>query len=360
MLWNASALTGYGIEATDGSIGSASDFLFDDETWTIRWIVVDTSALFAGRRVLLPPSAIQSVDAGRRALAVGVTRQQVKDSPDIATDAPVSRRQESDLYTHYGWDPYWAGYIYAPTGGTAAPIEPPPTARENRPDTDRRSEGDPHLRSITEVTGYYIQASDGDIGHVEEFLVDSDAWAIRYVVVDTKNWWPGKKVLVPPNAFTGIDWAEQTVRVGLSRDQVRQGPEYDPAQTVDRAYEERYYDYYGYPLLLEIAVRHCSQQFSHLRSGLDRKKRRDSGFGGPAHCAGRVASSLSLPPSTGPLAGRHAAALPLIGLIVVFRSDRLPVAMGPAAGSRSTTLRLPARPRSRWTGRGVMLPALPS
>ncbi|MCT7374204.1 PRC-barrel domain-containing protein [Chelativorans salis] len=247
MLWNASNVMDCRIEATDGSIGSVDDFLFDDESWTTRWLVVDTGTLFAGRRVLLPPSAVQSADPQQRTLSVSVTRQQVKDSPEIDTDAPVSRQQESSLYEHYGWAPYWGPYFYAPATGVAAPVVPPRAEPDRAASLQDRTERDPHLRSMNAVTGYYVDAEDGDIGHVEDFLLDSDGWAIRYVVVDTKNWWPGKKVLVPPVAFTDVNWGSETVRVELTRDQVRNGPEYDPKQTVERAFEERYHDYYGYP-----------------------------------------------------------------------------------------------------------------
>ena len=247
MLWNASNLTGYAIDATDGSIGSVRDFLFDDREWTIRWLVVDTGTWLSGRDVLLPPSAADEPDVMRRTFPVRLKRQHVENSPAIDDDAPVSRQHESGLYSYYGWDPYWAAYAYAPAGGLRTPIEPSPNAPGNRPGVEDRPEGDPHLRSTREVTGYYIHATDGDIGHVEDLLVDSDGWTIRYIVVDTKNWWPGKKVLVAPRSFTNVDWAEGSVRVNLTRDQIKSGPEYDPTTTVDRAYEERFHGYYGYP-----------------------------------------------------------------------------------------------------------------
>lgn len=247
MLWNASSLAGYAIGARDGPIGAVESFLFDEGDWTIRWLVVDTGTWLPGRHVLLPPSAVGEPDVGRRSFAVQLTRQQVKDSPEIDTDAPVSRQHESDVYSYYGWDPYWAAYAYAPGGSLATPIEPSPNVPGDRPGVEQRVEGDPHLRSTREVTGYYVHATDGDIGHVDDFLVDSDGWHIRYVVVDTRNWWPGKKVLVAPRSFTDVNWADRSVQTNLTRDQIRNSPEYDPLATVDRAYEERLRSYYGYP-----------------------------------------------------------------------------------------------------------------
>ncbi|MBB2971387.1 PRC-barrel domain-containing protein [Mesorhizobium sp. RMAD-H1] len=245
MLWNASNLTGYAIEATDGSIGSVVDFLFDDREWTIRWLVVDTGIWLSGRKVLLPPQAVATPEVPQRAIPANVTMQQVKDSPEIDTDAPVSRHHEGSLYGHYGWEPYWVGY--PPVGAGLAPIPQPVETTPPITGEDEADEGDPHLRSTGEVTGYYIRAKDGDIGHVEEFLIDSDNWTIRYIVVDTRNWWPGKKVLIAPRAVTSVDWAEETVDVELTRDQVKNAPEYDPTQAVSRLYEERYHGYYGYP-----------------------------------------------------------------------------------------------------------------
>ena len=248
MLWNASSLIGYAISATDGEIGSVSDLLFDDENWTIRWLVVDTGTWLSGRKVLLPPSACGEPLAATRVLEVNVTREKVKGSPAIETDAPVSRMQESDVVGYYGWEPYWLAFPYATTAGMPNPV--PPSAATASMETDgpgASKKGDPHLRSLNEVTGYYVHASDGDIGHVEDFLMDAETWTLRYLIVDTRNWWPGKKTLVSPQSFREVNWIDGTVSTGLTRERIRNAPEYDPAETVDRAYEERYHDYYGYP-----------------------------------------------------------------------------------------------------------------
>ena len=246
MLWRSSELIGYGVRATDGSIGSVADLFFDDTSWTARWAVVDTGSWLPGRRVLLPPSALGRPDARAREFPVDLTQQQIKDSPDVATDAPVSRQRESDIYGYYGWTPYWhPGYVPAAGAPLAAPLpltDPPRRA----PDGTEPPSGDPNLRSANEITGYYVRATDGDIGHIEEFLVEDGSWAVRYVVVDTKNWWPDRKVLVSPRWFRDVSWGEQRVHVDLTRAQVEKSPEYDPAATVDRAYEDRLYGHYGH------------------------------------------------------------------------------------------------------------------
>jgi hypothetical protein len=247
VLWNASRLIGYTIEATDGSIGSVDNFLFDDRSWAIRWLVVDTGAWLPGRHVLVPPSCVDDPEVVDRRFPVRLSREQVKGSPDLDTDAPVSRQYETELYSHYGWTPYWVGG-YVPLGGIAAPIAPPTAAlvtAGSKPGVLVEGHGDPHLRATREVTGCYVHATDGDIGHIEDFLVDSGHWTIRYGVVDTKNWWPGKKVLVAPQWLESIDWAEGTVRANMTRQAIRNAPEYDANVTADQAYEERLWRHYG-------------------------------------------------------------------------------------------------------------------
>jgi hypothetical protein len=255
MLRCASDAIGFAIEAADGSIGSVDDFLFDDEAWTVRWVVVDTGTWLSGRRVLLPPAALRRAADDPRVYATVLTKQEVKDSPDTATDRPVSRQMESSLYGHYGLNPYWGpGTAFAaaiPPAGIGAAVLPggalhaPANAAGTKPGGVAEPAGDPHLRSVGEVTGYYVAASDGDIGHVEDFLVDDDGWALRYMIVDTKNWWPGKKVLVAPQWIDAVSWTDRHVRVRLTRDGVRNSPEFDPSRTVDRAYEARLHGHYG-------------------------------------------------------------------------------------------------------------------
>ena len=241
MLWRTPELIGYGIQAANGSIGSVGDLLFDDESWTVRWAVVDTGTWLPGRQVLLPPSTLGRPDPTLQQFPVDLTRQKVKDSPDAGTDRPVSRRMEADLYGYYGWAPYWtAGPGYVPPAGIGglglgrARVPPEPS-------------GDPHLRSTNEVTGYYIRATDGDIGHAEEFLVEDGSWAIRYMVVDTRNWWPGKAVLIAPQWIREVSWGDRRVFVDLTRQQVKDSPEYDPTVPLNRAYEERLHRHYDRP-----------------------------------------------------------------------------------------------------------------
>src|SRR5580704_8755251 len=250
MLWHASAINGYAIEASDGQIGTVSDFLFDDTSWRVRWLVVDTGNWLSGRKVLLPPSVLGRLDAKEEVFAVKLTMQQVKDSPEVDTDRPVSRQMETSVYDYYGWSPYWGtgfymgGYAYMP-GAIAESPYLGSRQRDKEIVASQRDNDDAHLRSVEAVTGYHIHASDGEIGHVEDFLVEDADWSIRYLVVDTKNWWPGKKVLVSSRSTGEIDWTDRLVNLDVDRQRIKDSPAYDPAMTIDQAYDEKLLTYYG-------------------------------------------------------------------------------------------------------------------
>lgn len=252
MLWRASGLEDYSIHATDGLVGRVSDLLFDDTHWTVRWLVVDTGGWLSGRKVLLPPSALGSPDAERREVPVGLTRKRVEDSPDIDTDAPVSRQMESDVYVHYGWLPYWTPAYVAPieeaTGAPPGHGNDEHTAAHVADAADSANaphRGDPHLRSMHELRGYYVGATDGDIGHIEDLLVEDGSWTVRWLVIDTRNWWPGRMVLVAPSWTAYVSWNDHRIGIGCTRSQVERSPEFRADMTVDRTYEERLSEYYG-------------------------------------------------------------------------------------------------------------------
>jgi hypothetical protein len=250
MLWDASAINGYATEASDGRIGTVSDLLFEDAGWAIRWLVVDTGRWLSGRKVLLPVSALGRPDRALRHFPVKLTMQRVKDSPDVDTDRPVSRQFEAHIYDHFGWDPYWGGGLYPMSSAMATPIVAPLDRPMSRPDASVRTdaphnEGSPHLRSAATVTGYRIHANDGEIGHIEDFLVDDTNWHVRYIKVDTKNWWPGERVLISPRSVREIDWVGKLIYVDVNRQKIKGAPPYDPSITVDGAYEEKFLTYYG-------------------------------------------------------------------------------------------------------------------
>jgi hypothetical protein len=249
MLWSASSIKGHAIAARDGTIGSIVDFLFDDASWHVRWAVVETGGWLSGRKVLLPTSVLGVPDQEKRMFPVELTRQQVKDSPDIDDERPVSRQMETHVYNYYGWNPYWGNGLYMGAYGYGAglgssPFLGRPPERQEAVDAQRERD-DPHLRSVDAVTGYHIHATDGEIGHVEDFLVEDANWGIHYLVVDTKNWWPGKKVLIAPGLVHAIDWNGRLVDLDVGRDKVKESPPYDTSTTIDPVYENHFNNYYG-------------------------------------------------------------------------------------------------------------------
>lgn len=222
----------YTILATDGEIGTVHDFFFDDITWTVRYIVVDTRKWLPGRKVLLATQAIDDAVWDKGQFKVSLTRDQIKHSPDINSEPPVSVQHEIELHQYYNWTYYWTPTglfpIYPAAG--AAPVVPPLPASERAKLTnpEKTVEGDPHLRSANEVIGYHINAADGEIGHVEDFLTDDENWALHYMVVDTKNWLPGRKVLVSPEWIADIVWEKREIAVKMTQAAVKNSPEYDP------------------------------------------------------------------------------------------------------------------------------------
>ena len=249
MLNKLGHLTDSTVTAIDGSIGHVRSAFFDDLSWAIRYLVVDTGPWLSGRDVLISPYAVKQPLGSSKNIDVSLTRQQVEGSPDIDTHQPVSRQHELAQARYYAYPEYWDGT--GMWGMGAYPMMPPILSSPTNLAADtaiRQRElrsADVHLRSSIAVTGYDIHASDESIGHVRDFVFDDASWAIRYLVVDTRNWWPGgKKVLVATHWIERIDWSTSTVHVTLSREQIKNSPEYHEALPIDRAYEQRLHDAY--------------------------------------------------------------------------------------------------------------------
>ena len=224
------------------TVGTIVDLLIDAQAWIVRHVVVDTGEWLPGRRVLIPPGLLGTRDWQRNEIAVGLTQVQIENSPDVDTQKTVSRQMEIELFKHYDVPTYWGPAGTALTGGPAAvPVSTQVPVDEQRELEEQQT----NLRSAGEIKNYYIKATDGDIGHVEELIVDDQEWTIRYVVVDTKNWLPARKVLIAPQWIDSISWADATVDIDLTREQIKESPEYDPLTPINRGYEERLYDFYG-------------------------------------------------------------------------------------------------------------------
>ena len=245
MQYNVKDLKGYAIGATDGDIGKLDDFYFDDEFWTIRYLVAETGNWLLNRKVLISPFALGKADLSRERLNVTLTKKQVEESPSIDTDKPVSRQHEAAYSDYYRYPYYWGGpYLWGPM--TYPRLSDAAQRRNEEARAEREEANDLHLRSANKVTGYHIEATDGDIGHVEDFIIDGETWEIRYIVVDTQNWWPGKKVLVAPQWIGRVSWNDSKVYVDLSRETIKNGPEFHP-DALNREYEEKLYDHYKRP-----------------------------------------------------------------------------------------------------------------
>lgn len=221
MLWNASAINGYAIKASDGVIGTVADLKFQGADWTINWLEIETGGWLFGRRILIPTVALGQPDPEARQFHVNLTMRQIEEGPHPDTGERLSAVLEARLLEHYGLPPGVGGGGAGPEG--------------NRD----------HLNSIAAVTGNPVEATDGNIGHAADFLIDTSTWQVRYLTIDTSDWWEAGSVVISPGSITSIDWAEGGIHLGVTRQKVRDSPPYVAAETVDGAYDETFQTYYG-------------------------------------------------------------------------------------------------------------------
>jgi len=245
MLRSVKELYNYVLAAEDGDIGRCKDFLFDDRLWTIRYMEADTGKWLPGRKVLISPISLGEPDWSTRLFYVRLTKKQIEEAPALDNDAPVSRQHEIRWMRYYGWPYYWDGNDIWGSADFPNALFVQKALEETAEEASESD--DSHLRSAEEVMGYHIKATDDGIGHVEDFIADDETWTIRYIVVDTRNWLPGRKVLIVPEWIHSVDWWEKKVSVDLTKEQVKNSPEYDPTAPVNREYELRLYDFYGRP-----------------------------------------------------------------------------------------------------------------
>jgi sporulation protein YlmC with PRC-barrel domain len=251
MLHQTKDLQDLTVVATDGTIGDVKDIYFDDEAWSIRYLVVDTGTWLFSRKVLISPNATGKPDWASKLLPVSLTREQVRNSPNIDTDMPVNRQHEVDYHDYFSYPYYWAG------GGYPGMFMPGYSgylpAKRTREETSivqaqteaQQRDNDPHLRSCKALVGYHIHATDGEIGQVQSLLVDEDSLSIVYLVVSTSNWWLGHNVLVAPQWIKKVSWAEQSVVVDLPRTVLKQAPIYDSAVPLTLEMEIAIFEHYG-------------------------------------------------------------------------------------------------------------------
>lgn len=229
---NINNLIGYSMEATDGDIGKVEDFYFEDNTWLIRYLILKTGNWFFNSKVLIAPQAIVKRDAEPRTIPVNLSKEQIKTSPDIDTDKPVSRQQEVKLYGHYAWKPYGGSGFYA-GGAEAAMINNPIIDQKIMKEAesgDKRSDDDLHLRSTKQIMGYHIHATDGDFGHIIDFIIDDVNWQIKYLVADSNTYFGGKQFLIETGMIKEIQWENSKVIVNISTDAIKDCTVFDESK----------------------------------------------------------------------------------------------------------------------------------
>jgi sporulation protein YlmC with PRC-barrel domain len=241
MLRSLKDLRGYTVHATDGDVGKVHDVYFDDQIWMIRYLVVNAGNRLMGRQVLISTISLGRPGGERQLFPVSLTKEQMERAPDIDTDRPVSRQARSLGY--YGWSSYWSPITSMVGLGDPVAIQVMmDEAREAK-----QPKNNPHLRSVREVIGYRVQATDGESGYVKDFIIDDETWKIRHMVMSTRNWISGKKVLVDPRRIKKTNWTERKIYISLPRKTINDKPEFDPSVPVNQGYELRLYDYYGRP-----------------------------------------------------------------------------------------------------------------
>ncbi|MHB1188898.1 PRC-barrel domain-containing protein [Thiobacillus sp.] len=231
-------LKAYALFARDGEVGKIERVYFDDNKWIVRYFVVHAGGWLLGRDVLIAPRSVTGLDEDNKRIELDLRREQLENAPPISRERPVSQHYEIEFHRHYGWPPYWETSEF---GMPMPPIEPPvapPTEPVSAPE-------DPHLRDSGEVLGYHLQAQDGELGHVNDLVLDDQDWSIRYFVVDTRTWWPGKKVLIAPTWIERVSWTDRAIFVDLGRELIRTAPAYDPDQIIGHDDEVRLYAHYG-------------------------------------------------------------------------------------------------------------------
>ena len=228
MLRSLKQLYGDTLCASDGEIGHVKDFYFDDRTWAIRYMIVDTGSWLTGRSVLISPHALTNFYQDGASRLVNLTREQIRNSPGIDSYKPVSRQYEEEYYRYYQWPPYWDGGMMWGMGGypTALPPYPDPVPLPARK-AGTATDNDPHLRSAQALVGYHLQSSDGEIGHVIDFIVHEKSWAICHLIVETGHWYSGKEIAIAPKHVESISYADSKVFLNVTKEAILAAPEYE-------------------------------------------------------------------------------------------------------------------------------------
>ncbi|PKL90727.1 MAG: photosystem reaction center subunit H [Candidatus Goldiibacteriota bacterium HGW-Goldbacteria-1] len=246
MLRSLKSLKGYSALTPEDEMGSVEDFFFDNKLWIIRYLVVKLDKQIPGKSVLVTPKAlIKAPDWETKSFVFDISSDMLAKCPDIDLKKPVNRQEEDKLLKHFSWPVYWQQQsIYGSPVITG--INPGKITQEPEEEPEEKNV-DPHLFSVQGLIKYKIQAKDGEVGNVEDIIIDDETWQAHYLVIDTNSWLPGGKVLVDPSWVDEFEWKRESVRVSVTKETLKQSPVYDPSSPVNRGYETRLYDYHGRP-----------------------------------------------------------------------------------------------------------------
>lgn len=278
MLYRASAIRKLKLKATDGLIGNIQDLYFDDIAWTVRYFVVDMGGWLSDLQVLISPQSITGYSEGETAFTTNLTRKQVAESPRAETEMPVSRQYEEQLSSHYGWYSYWGTpvypwretYTYPPYSqtvypGMSAPLGPGgPVTEELTPNNrsknfnQEKTHSDPSLRSFLEIKKYGLHAINGDIGKVEDLLIEYQSWRITHLVADARKWWPGGLVVIDKGMIKNISWEEEKFEIEMTKDEIKNAPSFNPREGISQTQQIRLSQYYK--RLAELHAAHMRRE----------------------------------------------------------------------------------------------------
>lgn len=253
MLRSLKEITGYTLQETDDVIGTCKDFLFDDALWVIRYMVADTGTWFKHHEVLITPTSMEQPDWRTERIPVNLSRKQIEESPPLDAHAPLSREYEITYHEHFEIPFYWLGADFREgipnKDGAVEPVEDLPIDDlEDQADEQQPSDiEEGSLRRAIEIMTYGVIASDGDVGRVEDLIVDDTNWVIQHLIIDTGNIIPGKKIMLDTSCIESVSWEEATLQLDLTKTEIEQSRVYDATEPVNREHEVRLYDYHGRP-----------------------------------------------------------------------------------------------------------------
>lgn len=227
MLCSIEQLYGDKLGASNGEIGHVKDFYFDDRSWAIRYLVADTGSWLPGRQVLLAPYSLGRLDQPKNVLRVNLTRKQIQDSPSIDLHKPASRQYEKECYTFFGWPYYWRGNgLWGMSGFPILDLHATPLPSEMAAASGAQPElPGAHLRSTHAVNGYQLKSGDEIVGHVCDFMLDAESWAIGQLVIRTGHCLTGREELVEMKNVSRISYEESTVFADLTGGAINQSAE---------------------------------------------------------------------------------------------------------------------------------------